>query len=379
MGTYINANSDLKRKQWMREGLIQAKHKSFWAPYTGQGLNSPVRQVNNLNASEGHTVVFDYDGHLIGRAIKGKETAFGKGEQKRKFSDKLTVERYRLVADNGDAFDAVDIGDLSLSQHSDSREKLGDLFSRFKDQNIFDAVQGTLASKGVAEAPTHIIDVGTTFDYNALIDVEQILRTSRGFSTGGLRRPLEPFRTADGRDQWLMVIDSAIAGKLRKSSGFQTIMSQADVRGNENRLLRGVIGRIGQLLIVEAGNFFGSTRVATATWGMDDTSTDMPGLRQKDAAGLWTGQPGFDYTVGDIISRGAILGNNAIQMAFGKMPDYKFQESEDFGIKSESALEVWMDIQKAQLLAEKTGEYVNAPVAAMDWGIVAFDVKVIDR
>ena len=61
-----------------------------------------------------------------------------KGEQKKKFSDKITVDRYRLVADNGDSFDAVNIGDLSISQHSDSRIKLGDLFTRFKDQALFD-------------------------------------------------------------------------------------------------------------------------------------------------------------------------------------------------------------------------------------------------
>ncbi len=122
---YIAITSDLKRKKWMREGLVQAKSKSFWAPYTGMSADSVVVQANNTNAGEGHTVVFDYDGNLAGKAVKGKDTAFGKGEQKKKFSNKITVDRYRLVADNGDAFDAVDVGDLSLSQHSDSRDKLG--------------------------------------------------------------------------------------------------------------------------------------------------------------------------------------------------------------------------------------------------------------
>ena len=155
--SYIDMNSELKRKKWMREGLLQAKSKSFWTPYTGATSDSVVHQANNLNAADGHTVVFDYDGNLAGKAIKGKNTAFGKGEQKKKFSSKIEVDRYRLVVDNGDAFDAVDVGDLSLSQHSDSREKLGDLFIRWKDQAIFDAAQGVNG-----QAPTHIFDLGST-------------------------------------------------------------------------------------------------------------------------------------------------------------------------------------------------------------------------
>ena len=119
----VALTSDLKRKKWMREGLVQAASKSFWTPMTGSSKDSVVFQTNNSNAADGHTVVFDFDGNISNRAIKGKNTAYGQGEQKRKFSDKLSVERYRLVVDNGDAFDAVDIGDLSQTQHSDSRSK----------------------------------------------------------------------------------------------------------------------------------------------------------------------------------------------------------------------------------------------------------------
>ena len=98
--TFVAYSSDLKRKKWTREGLIQAASQSFWTPYTGMTSDSFVVQENNTNASAVHTVVFDYDGNLAGKAIKGKETAFGQGEQKKKFSNTLTVDRYRLVADN---------------------------------------------------------------------------------------------------------------------------------------------------------------------------------------------------------------------------------------------------------------------------------------
>lgn len=370
MGTYIQIGSELKRKKWMREGLVQAKSKSFWAPYTGRTADSIVVQENNESAKEGHTIVFDYDGNLAGKAIKGKDTAFGKGEQKKKFSNTLTVDRYRLVVDNGDAFDAVDVGDLSLSQHADSREKLGDLFIRWKDQVLFDTAQGLLG-----QAPTHVFDLGTTFDYNTLLDLERNLKTSRGFSTGGTRNPLAPFRTADGKPMHLFVVDTLTATMLKKSPGYQALVYNADVRGNENRAIKGIIGKIGSLVIVEADTFFGTSDTQT-NMGLNHTSVEISGLRLKDANGVWTGQPGYDPAT-DQISRNFILGNNAMQIGFGKMPDYKFQESEDFAIKSESALEVWLGTQKTRLIAE-TEDYQQAKLAGFDWGVIAVDVKTID-
>jgi hypothetical protein len=371
----VSLSSDLKRKRWMREGLIQAASKSFWSPMTGTTKDSVVYQVNNESAAAGHTVVFDFSGNITGNAVKGKETAYGKGEQKRKFSDKITVDRYRIPVNNGDEFDGVDIGDLGITQHSDSRAKLSDLFIRFKDQSIFDAAQGNLG-----QAPSHTVDLGSTFNYNTLVDLETTLKTSNGFSTGGPRRPLDPYRMADGRPFWLFVIDAAMAKLLRKdTSGYQTLMSNADIRGKDNRVIKGVIGKLGQLLIVEADQFFGETDGSTTGWSLNSSKIEISGLRQYSGAdptsAPWTGQEGFDYASSSLHSRGLLMGAGAIQLAFGKMPDYKFQASDDFGITSESAVEFWMEVKKTKLVAENE-DYAQAKVAGLDYGVVAVDVEV---
>lgn len=371
----VSLTSDLVRKKWMREGLVQAASKSFWSPLTGASKNSVVYQVNNTSAAEGHTVVFDYSGNISGKAIKGKDTAFGKGETKRKFSDKITVDRYRLVVDNGDEFDAVNIGDLSISQHGDSRSKLGDLWIRFKDQSLFDSSQGLLG-----QAPSHLIDLGTTFTFNVLLDIERTIKTSNGFTTGAVRRPLDAFTTEDGEPMWLFVLDTAMANILRQdTAGYQTIVRSGDVRGSQNRNIKGIIGRMGKLLLVEADQFFGNTTGTTLGWGLNDSEIEISGLRQYDGAdpatAQWTGQEGFDYASADLHSRGLIMGAGAMQLAMGKMPDYHFQASQDFGITSESALEVWMETQKTNLTAENT-DYSNAKIANLDFGVIAVDLEV---
>jgi hypothetical protein len=374
----VSLTSDLVRKKWMREGLVQAASKSFWNTYTGATKDSIVFQAKNENAADGHTVVFDFDGNLSGRAIKGKDTAYGKGEQKKKFSDKITVERYRLVVDNGDEFDGVNIGDLSINQHSDSRTKLGDLFVRFKDQAIFDAAQGNLG-----QAPTHVIDLGTTFTYSDLLDIENILKTSNGYTTGDVRRPLDAYRTQEGKPLWLFVIDSAMKNVLMQDAtavtGFAAIMANADMRGNNNRLIQNIIGQVGRLLIVEADQFFGVTSLEVPGWGLNDSDIEISGLRQYAGAtpstAPWTGQSTFDYSHANLHSRGVILGAGALQLAFGKMPDYKFQQSQDFGIKSESAVEFWMQSQKTNMTAENS-DYESAKIAGIDYGVVAVDLEV---
>lgn len=374
----VRPGSDLKRKAWMREGLVQAASKSFWNGMTANNSNGVVFQAKNESAKSGHTVVFDFDGNLAGKAVKGKDTAFGKGEQKKKFSDKLTVERYRLVVDNGDKFDGVDIGDLTINEHSDSRNKLSDLFIRWKDQALFDAAQGNLitVSDQARQAASHVIEVNT-FTFDTLIDVETTLRTSQGFTTGGIRRPLKPWNLNETDPVWLVVLDASTAAKLRKDSRWTSVTSMADPRGNGNRALSGEIKRVGALLVVCAPNFFGETAGTAATgWGIQDTTIEMSGLRQWDKTnGAWTGQAGFSYAAANLYSRNLILGAGALQIGFGMQPDYKVQESEDFGIKSESCLEVWCDMRKTKLVVEDA-DYKQAKVANIDWGVIALDVKV---
>lgn len=378
----VDIGSDLVRQKWMREGLIQSASKSFWSAYQGNSAKSIIYQENNISAADGHTVVFDFDGNLVGSAVKGKDTAVGTGEQKKKFSDKITVERYRFVVDNGDKFDGVNIGDLSINEHSDSRSKLADLWVRVKDQAVTDVLQ---------QSATHRITSGT-FTFDDFLDIENTIKTGNGYkimsanTAAPKRLPLMPFTLQDGRPVWLMVIDSAMKNKLFKSTGAQQLFREADVRGNDNRLIKGVIGKVGNFLIVEGETFFGETASSSAGDFIDangyaqlnKTKIQMSGLRQyTGAAGGYVPESwsGDGLTAGaKTFSRGLILGAGAMQIAMGKSPDYKFQPSTDFGITSESALEVWTGFKAAKYTAENDDYSIN--IGGISNGIVALDIQI---
>ena len=372
----VNYNSPLIRQKWMAEGLVGTAPKSFWAPYIGKTSNSIIMQKNDITADKaGKTVVFDFDGYLVSGPVKGKTTAFGKGEEKRKFSDSLTIERYRFPVDNGDAFDGIEIGNLSITQHADSRSKLADKWVKFKDQAIFDSAQ---------QQVTHIIQ-SSTFGFDDFLDIENIIKTGNGYTIGGRRMPLQPFYTTDMKPVWLMVIDSSLKTKLLKSSGAQSVFKDADISGNENRLFKGVIGKIGNFVVVEADTFFGvqSGDIITDLYAAMDNIAELQGagLRQYVDDGTvtfkpkkWSGDADYFTETGNIYSRGLILGAGAMQQAFGRMPDYKYQESEDFGIKSESMLEVWCNTRTTSMTVENL-DY-DTGIGGISNGSIAFDIKL---
>ena len=88
----------------------------------------------------------------------------------------------------------------------------------------------------------------------------------------------------------------------------------------------------------------------------------------------WSGATGYFTETGAIYSRGLILGAGAMQQAFGRMPDYKYQESEDFGIKSESMLEVWCNTRTTSMTVENL-DY-DTGIGGISNGSIAFDIKL---
>ena len=370
----VAIGSDLIRKKWMREGLVQKAATSFWAPYKGTTKDSIIMQANLESADSGHTVVFDMDGNLSGRPVKGNTTAKGTGEQKKKFSDKVIVTDYRYVVDNGTKFDGKEIGDLSINEHSDSRSKLADLWVRSSDQAYYD-----LAQQGAQFG----VDLGTTFTFDQLLDIEYVAKTGRGFTTTPVgittRMPLQPFTLADGKPVWLFVVDTAMKHMLMKSTGAQQVLREADIRGNDNRLLKGVLGKVGSFLIVEGDTFFGTTSGTTILdsdgyYQFDKTGVEIAGMRQYDVdTTSWTGTSTFSQA-NTLKSRGVILGAGAFQLAMGKMPDYKY-EATDFEKFSESAMEIWCGAKNTKLVAENS-DNEKAKIAGYNFGSMFVDVQV---
>lgn len=381
----VPMNSPLKRKEWIREGLLQAQSKSFTAGYTGTSMDSVVYQKNDITA--GHEVVFQFDGNLVAKGVVDKQTAFGTGEPKRTFSDRVEVRRFRTTVSEGDKFDGVNIDAIDLNEHSDSRDKLADKWIRVKDQAILDVMQ---------QGATHRI-VTNNFTFDDFRAIENSIKTGYGYvamddasKSLGRRLPLNPYRLENGESVWLLLDDSLGVTKILADAGIKDLLKSADLRGDGNRLIKGVLGKIGNLVIVEAQTFFGTTddskvtgdfvQNGYATWNR--TAIQIAGLRHfrvannnaKATAKYWSGEALPTANNDKVFSRAVLLGAGAVQFAMGKAPDYHIQKSQDFGIMSESCLEAWVGC-KATTLIPESGDY-DIPLGYMSHGIVAVDIDV---
>ncbi len=375
---FLDYDSDLVRKGWVKEGLIQNAAKSFWAAYTGNTPESVVYQKNMTDVSEGNHVIFDYDGYLTGEMALDREQAWGKGEGKRKFSSSLKIRRGRLPVNNGDKFKGKEIGDLSITEHGDSRRKLADLWVRHKDQAHFDAVQGRLDSIDNSHiirpnGRATIAELLSTdvMSYNFIIELNDAMLEGKatGFAKGGDRMPLKPFTIQNGEDVWNLLLDNTAMTQLRQDTRFQDLVAQGDVRGMNNFLFRGQPMQLGQLMISKAPIFFGTSSDRRA----GKSKVEIAGFRKIDQAGKYTGEEGFASTATHkVAARSVILGASALQYGMGMEPDYNLEFSPDHKITSESLLEVWFNVQKTQLLPE-SADYEVAKVGNMDYGVIAVD------
>lgn len=385
-------SSILKRHEWMKQGMIQAKSLSFTAPYTGSTMDSVVWQQNKSaenGGDGGHETRFQFDGNLVSTGVMDDETAYGTGETKPLFSDFIRFRRMRTTVSNGDKFKAVEINSLPLTEFQDSRDKLSDKWVRMKDQVIFDVAQ---------QSATHRI-VANDFSFNSFLTMENALKTGIGLvemldatKATAQRTPLRPYRLENGDSVWLFLIDSYAKTKFLTDPNAQAIIQSADVRGSDNMLIKGVIGRLGNLLVVEAPVFFGETLgtklsgdfvdpLGYGTWNR--TKVQISGLRTfhvgnndtKIVPKKWSGENITTAANDKIFSRGLLLGAGAIQFSLGKPPEFHVQHSPDYGITSESCLEAWVGC-KATKLYKESGEQYPVPIEGDSFGIIAVDIDV---
>ena len=417
----VDYNSDLIRSKWMTSKLVSDRAHSFWNPYTGKTPTSIIYQVTDGGCSAGKTVIFDFSGKLTGAGFKGAESGCAIGETKRKFSDKLSVDMYSFYVDNGSKFNACLIGDLSLPQHSDSRSLLSDLWTRQKDQAIFDVLQGAAFSEdgGILGAgglcgPTHIYDLGCGFEWNDLMYIENAAKKGTNLvkAVNGMvssipavkRMPLEGYRLQNGEPIYLAVIDNVMSTKLRANPKYQTIKINADVRGDGNALISGHLGKESNVLYVEAPVFFGATKGKGTFNIITDTEVQFSGLRRyahgPDNVQVWEGQAAFDAIEAKSIaektdiakltdpaaikkakadrdymvySRGLLLGAGAAMEGFGKMPIYEFEWTK-FKKQSESMLEVIFNVKKTELTLEMGKDY-DGKITDIDFGVICLDME----
>jgi hypothetical protein len=375
----LNLNDPLERKRWVKQQLVIAANSraNLFRGYVGGSAQSIIYRSSMTASNAMQSVIFDFDGFLSNPPIVGKQRAVGKGEAQKHFSDQLHLNFYRFVRDNGWRVEASAYDKVNNTKHTYAMSQLANLNTRFYSQTLSDAFQGVL--KGCE--PTHIVrpnNKAKTADLTAtdkptlsfLNKLEEVAQMGWGFSEGvsETRLPLIP-GTASGR--YTLLVDQLFPILLREDPAFRELIQYADVRGNNNRLLRGYIGTIGNLDIVTVPMAHGF--MVSREFG--GSGVMLPGFRFLNKNGAVTGEKNFSIK-DELIGRGVIIGQSALRLASGPAPEYVYEEydAKEF---SESILRAFMNVAPVRY-REHNGDY-STNITGYNFGMIHFEYYIGKR
>jgi len=369
--------SDLVRKKWVAKNLSEYAPESFFSALKSDTANNVIFTKVDLGKKDGETVVFDYKGaRLSGKGFKGKEQIEGKGEKKKRFSDKVVLETNRLIVDNGSVIDAHSSAAIDETEHSDSVKRLSEVKVAHDDQGYFDAMQGILHGS----TPTHVMRPNDKTSMANIVSTDILTWDGMtkfatnamygwGFNTGSTRASLMPIKLKGGEKMFLFLADPIQIEQLKADEDYQKFKADGDVRGENNALFGRAVGKIGGNFIVVEAPIFKGIPVGSSLYQND---VDVAGLKYF----LGSASTEIDFTdlpgSGVIASRGVILGANAIQSAGGETPEYTYQEY-DHRARSDSGLRVHNQIKKTKLVTESNSDYNVDKLNGVDFGIVVVE------
>lgn len=381
----LNQDALIERKDWdAMTALKTFRNTSFFEGLKSRATNSPiVQQMFNIN--KGHNLIFQYSYQFTQGPVTQNTQALGTGEIPMLLQDEMSFIRTRYTGQVEDIFDTSQFGASGLSEVAFIQGEIVKNYHRHVDQAIFDTMQGHHWNErsNRFDLPSGVVEVTGGLSLDTMIDLG--VAASTGIVNGVQREPLRPFAVMDGRQVYALIVDNYTAAELKKSQDFKVMMSGSDVRGNTNRNISGVIGLFHNILVIEAPIASGviapeltqgTTLAREIGVGFKNVKhVIQPGLRLQDAAGLWTGEVGFDAK--NIKKRRCILvGAGAISYGIAKTPVFGVKSSEDYDIFKETMLEVWMELQKTQYTIARGRDPEEMRIAGLDFGQLTVDINL---
>ena len=430
--------SPLQRQSWLMNHVADLMLRdSYTLGWRGPNSDAMVHNIISRKARSGR---MDDNGHIVnlpftlglhGAALMGDGRGVGRGEILKQLNSRIHCQRFRKSTNVANAYDAQDAGN-NFDEVSYASRLLTEYFVKWEDQWIFDALSGIAirpeggTNGGMHQRPSHGFIYGSgsrgsgagavaTFGYDALNEIETAAMTGSGFHYGDERMPMgmpgmyrgkgmkkmaRGMMRPVAKDCLYFVCDKHVTRLLKSDSGFQNVMQNADMRG-DNVLIRGLQGfKQDSLKIIEVQTAHGRINDPTrnvglvndaVAWGnnvetdsafeRDQVEVSVQGLRQFDGNGYWSGQENFGVAqTGQATahqerwSRCYLLGMNAVQLASSTIP-WVATQSEDHGDEVSVQLQNFLAVQKTILKTEKGGELPNAPVADIDFGAITVDIR----
>lgn len=388
-----NESTRLLKEAWdPMEDLAQYRSQSIWNGFTGDSMKSPIIKKDINLAVVGNKVNLSYSLPLTKGFIQGKEQKIGTGEKRIAFDGDLEIDKLVLTADIPDWYETTEIGAMKWADIASTRGDLSLNYIRQIDQAFFDTFQGLhkVRKSGVWDIPKGKMQMPATFTMSNIKELYNVATT--GIMPAGSsivrREPLIPFKLFDnGMPMYVLIVDSNMALRLRSQPDYISYCN-VDLRGRENLLFTGIIGKIDNILVIEAPicvSDLNSDMIESSGVGTlreigfpfaGASRTSLAGLRFQDTAGLWTGEKGFSYH-NPFKHRGILLGAGGLTHAVASTPAPTFRlEKKEYDQGAEIAMFSYSEMKKTSYSESVGRDNPNLRATGIDYGCIVIDFLV---
>ncbi len=373
-------SDELRRKQWVKEGLVKAGKTGFFAKFKSRSITGAIYSLNKeLQVdNKGNEIIFDFDGFISQRPQRGNAQVSGTGTNQKKFSASMNTQEFHNTVLAPQHWDLAEIGSIQLRKTAHLRGLLSNLHSRLVDQGIFDTIQGVndndVSHKIMPNGKTDVHNLAST-DKPSLDLLEHIIyvaETGEHANVGGKRPAMKAWTdsSVNGEENQVidLVCDFYFLDALSRDEGWRALYGSilATTLAN-NPMLSGVITSHKNIRLHRAPRFEGSTYSRLII----DSAVETAGMRRYDAVNdKWTGEEGFDPDSAKMVGVAVIMGAGAIitHGALRPYEEFTIEKSNHSGNK-EAGFHYYFNAKRTQLFAHN-GDYAMRNMTGYDLGLI---------
>lgn len=318
----------LRAKLWYKELFADVPTMLFMNRFMGEGANSPIQVVRNLQKSAGEYIEFGLSTKLSGDGVTGDDELEGNEEEILTYQNELHIDQLRhAVRLKG----RMDEKKVAYQMRKDAKEKLKIWWAERIDREILAKLCGdttkTFANTPTAPSANRAIWAGNAGADNSLtagmVMDTKVLDAAKelALTVSPKVRPIKMEGSQEtGESKYIVIMHPYQFTALRKDPVFNQIQREANVRGSANPLMTGAVAEYNGLIIYQHELAYRFTNTGSVTCARAILMGQQAGIMGIGEDERWTEEE-KDYKNKWGIAAGRIFG--VIKPKFN---------SEDYGV-----------------------------------------------
>lgn len=241
--TSITTSHGVTNEQWKSSLFTTYQEKTFFGKFKGMSENDAVQVSRDLTKKPGDAITFNQSGLLVGTGVTGN-SVLGTGDTSNEEAMKFNYQR--VVIDqirNGTRLAGrLDEKRPAFSMRNSAKVQLTDWMAHNEDDALFTALN-----------TADTIDISAS--YTAVTADSIALMKKEAMFPSGVTNKIRPIKIANGVEVFCLGMNPTEALALRQSSDYKTMLIDADVRGDNNKIFTGALGMIHGVILYEHSGF----------------------------------------------------------------------------------------------------------------------------